>query len=550
MVRSKVLGWLLLIGSTMSGWAQDRYMVFFSDKDQVTYSVDEPSAFLSERSLARRAKHNVEVSEQDLPVDADYVQQVAATGVKVFFTTKWFNGVLAEMTTAQTTAVGALPFVDSVQLVGLGAKLQETPGGYEVADTFLEPSNASRTTEVQLSMLDADEMHEDGYRGEGMLIAVFDSGYPGVNAYHPFEHIFAEDRLLGTRDFIGNSGNVFQYNNHGASVLFNIAADYQELIGTAPKASYVLCVTEDLDGEYRIEEYNWVFAAEYADSLGVDVINTSLGYFDFTLNEMDYTYADMDGNTTVIARAAELASAKGMLVVVSAGNEATESWKYITSPGDARGVLTVGSVTSSYHKSSFSSVGPTADGRIKPDVCALGSSAVVFKANPNSEGFATNGKIENGSGTSFSAPQMAGFAAGVWQANPDWTNTEVIESIKMAGTNYANPDSLFGYGVPKYRMAVTGTIIQAVDVFDEQINVYPNPFTDNKVTLDFGEVTLKGKLEILVQDAKGGRIFHDKLDGRHVPNSLEIMIEPTGNGVYFLTLRSKQFKKTVKLVKI
>ncbi|WP_258097145.1 S8 family peptidase [Marinoscillum pacificum] len=550
MGRNKVLLSCLMLVAMLITSAQDRYMVFFSDKANVGYSIDHPEEFLTSRAIARREKHGIAITEQDLPVDQNYINQVADKGVDVFFSTKWFNGVLAQMTASQATSVGQLSFVDSVVYIAGGTRLLTTPGTYTVAETFLDPESVNSNTEVQLAMLGADDMHEDGFEGQGMMIAVFDSGFPGVNKYKPFEHIFAEDRLVATRDFIANSGNVFQYNTHGASVFSNIASDYLDVIGTAPKASFVLCVTEDVKSEYWIEEYNWLFAAEFADSLGVDVINGSLGYSTFSDKNMDYTYEDMNGQNTLVAKAANIASQKGMIVVVSAGNEGNGSWKYITSPGDAKDILTVGSVTSGYNKSSFSSVGPTADGRIKPDVCAMGTSASIFNASLSTSGETTSARITTGNGTSFSSPQIAGFAAAIWQANPEWTNEEVMESIRMSGTSSLVPDSLYGFGVPKYRLAVNGATIDAVDVFEDKLKVYPNPFSEDKVTLDFGDLKLKGKLEILIKDMEGKSIYHNKIDGQEIPNNLEIAIDPTVNGVYFLILRTKRFNKTVKLVKI
>ena len=550
MGRNKVLLSCLMLVAMLITSAQDRYMVFFSDKANVDYSIDNPEEFLTARAIARREKQSIAITEQDLPVNQNYINQVADKGVDVFFSTKWFNGVLAQMTTSQATSVAQLTFVDSVVYIAGGTRLLTTPGSYTVAETFLDPENVNSNTDVQLAMLGADDMHDDGYEGQGMMIAVFDSGFPGVNKYKPFEHIFAEDRLVATRDFIANSGNVFQYNTHGASVFSNIASDYLDVIGTAPKASFVLCVTEDVKSEYWIEEYNWLFAAEFADSLGVDVINGSLGYSTFSDKNMDYTYEDMNGQNTLVARAANIASQKGMIVVVSAGNEGNGSWKYITSPGDAKDVLTVGSVTSGYNRSSFSSVGPTADGRIKPDVCAMGTSASIFNASLSTTGETTSARITTGNGTSFSSPQIAGFAAAIWQANPEWTNLEVMESIRMSGTSSLVPDSLYGFGVPKYRLAVNGATIDAVDVFEGKLTVYPNPFSEDKVTLDFGDLKLKGKLEISIKDMEGKSIYHKKIDGEEIPNNLEIAIDPTVNGVYFLILRTKRFNKTVKLVKI
>lgn len=522
--------------------AQDRYMVFFSDKDQVPYSVDQPEDFLSERSIARRLKMDIAITDQDLPVDESYVAQVAAKGAEVYFRSKWFNAVLTQMSGGIVSAVGNLPFVDSVVYVAKDIKL--ATGGeenYTVPEAFLDLEGQGSSTLTQLSMLGVDQMHEDGFRGENMLIAVFDSGFPGINEYKPFEHIFNENRLVGTRDFVKNSGNVFQYHSHGASVFSCIGASQGEDIqGTAPNASFVLCVTEDVSNEYRIEEYNWLFAAEFADSIGVDVINSSLGYSTFSDAEMNYSYADLDGKTTIISRVAKIASDKGMVVVVSAGNEGSSNWKYITGPADVEEVLTVGSVNSTYQKARHSSYGPTADGRIKPDVMAMGGSTAIFRS----------GEYTEGGGTSYASPQMAGFAAGIWQAHPDWSNQDVIEAIKMSGSNVLAPDTAVGFGVPNYYVAVNGATIAAADVFQDKLKVYPNPFAEGRINLDFGNVTLKGEVEILIRDVNGKKLYSQKYNGRELPNQLEIEINPIGNGVYFLMLQTRKFKKTVKLIKI
>ncbi|RED94367.1 putative secreted protein (Por secretion system target) [Marinoscillum furvescens DSM 4134] len=523
-------------------WAakgQDRYMVFFSDKDNVPYSLEQPDAFLSDRAIARRSAQGIAITVQDLPVDTEYVAQVEGEGADVFFTSRWFNAALVQMDDTQRISVTNLPFVDSVTYIAKGAVLSHDLGGYEVPQDFLDPDRVSGNSHTQLTMLGAKDMHEDGFTGEGKVIAVFDAGFPGVNVYKPFEHIFTENRLIGTKDFIRNSGNVFQYNAHGTAVLSCIGGMYEEVFsGTAPDASYILCVTEDVENEYRIEEYNWLLAAEYADSAGADVINASLGYSTFSDGSMDYTYQDMNGKNTIVARAASYAADRGIVVVVSAGNEGNGSWKYITSPGDADDVLTVGSVDSRYERSGFSSFGPTADGRIKPDVSAMGTFTSIFTVG-QSRGEVVSGMITTGNGTSFAAPQIAGFAAATWQANPDWNSQQVIESIKLSGSNADEPNSEIGYGVPKYESEVPGAF-----------TVYPNPFKDNMIFVEFGNVEIKGRLTIDLQDTKGNKIFSTKLSARDRLDRIEIEVKPSENGTYFLTLHSRGFKKTVKLIKI
>ena len=518
----------------------NRYMVFFSDKDQVPFSIDAPENFLSPKAIERREKADIAITGQDLPVDRSYVELVNAAGADVFFTSRWFNAALVQMDEGLLADLNALTFVDSVSFIAPGAKLSLAQKTVEIPEVFTDPNPINANSDVQLALLGVDEMHEDGYRGQGMTIAVFDDGFFGVNKFKPFEHLFNKERILGWKDFVENSGNVFRYDDHGSASLSCIAAMHEQMKGTAPEANYLLCVTEDVKNEY-----NWLLAAEYADSAGVDIISSSLGYSTFDNQEMNYTYSDLNGKNTIITQAARLAADRGILVVVSAGNEGNGSWKYITAPADAQGVIAVGSVGSTGTKSGFSSVGNTSDGRIKPDVVALGSFTTVFFSSTGDDG-----RISSGSGTSFAAPQIAGFAAGVWQANPDWTNHEVMRAIKYSGNNALSPDSLVGFGLPSYRLAVQGALLSATDILDDKITIFPNPFNEDRFQIDFGGMKLRDDLSISVVDMKGVVIYSSQISRKELPDQLEINLSSSQQGVYFLILQSKKIKKTVKLIKI
>ncbi|MDH5610738.1 MAG: S8 family serine peptidase, partial [Cyclobacteriaceae bacterium] len=446
------------------GVAQDRYMVFFSDKNNSPFAVDQPADFLSARSIERRQKQGISVVTQDLPVNASYIQQVAATGAAVYFSSRWMNAVLVEAVATQLDAINLLTFVDSTQYVAKGTRLLSSPTGYTVPTVFAPPVASGSTSDLQVGMLDVDNMHLDGYRGENMVIAVLDGGFMGADQYQVLEKIHTENRLLDVQDFVRNSGDPFQYSGHGTSVLSTMAAEYTGFTGTAPKAAYLLYVTEDVASEYRIEEYNWLFAAERADSAGADIIHTSVGYRDFTDATMNYQYADLNGQTAVITRAANLAFERGMVVVTSAGNEGNSSvWPYVTYPADGNFILAVGSITSSYQKSSFSSIGPTADGRVKPDVMALGTQTTILSAD---------GFIGMSNGTSYSAPLVSGFVAGLWQAHPEWTNRDVVNTVRMTSSRALQPDMEYGYGVPSYRNAVLGNVLSVNKILNENVTVY------------------------------------------------------------------------------
>ncbi len=547
MGRCKILFFFVFVFvSSLAFGQKDRYAVFLSDKDKVAYSIDQPEVFLSQRAIDRRERMGIEITDMDFPVDMDYITQVKETGAEVYFSSKWFNALIVQMTESQRVSVQSLSFVDSVVFIALGERLLKTTSVPTIASTFKPPSKVNASTKTQLRLIDVDEMHKDGFNGEGVLIAVFDDGFQGVNEFEPFGSLHKENRLVATKDFITNSGNVFQFDDHGSSVLSCIAADYgDELRGTAPKASFILCVTEDKTDEYRIEEYNWLLAAEFADSAGVDVINGSLGYSTFSSIDsrpsMSYSLKDMDGKTTVVARAATMASDRGIVVVVSAGNEGNGSWGHMTSPGDVENILTIGSVNSSGVRSSFSSYGPTADGRIKPDVVALGSSATIFYMSSG------DGVIESGNGTSFSSPMMAGFAANLIQAYPTWSNTRVMEAIRATGNRSTVPDTLLGYGVPQYPLKEYNNVLATIE--DEMV-IYPNPFDEDIITIDFGNMVFDRTLYIQLYDMYGKELYLKEVSPKDFSSKLDLEFPDLGSAVYLLSLRSRKFKKTKQLKKL
>jgi serine protease AprX len=469
-VRNRIQIFVWVFFSWFAEAQANRYMVFFRDKAGTPYSMTNPSAYLSQKALDRRAMQGISIVENDLPVNPAYVTQLSATGAEVIYRSKWFNAAMVSCDASLVTAITALSFVSAVELVAPGNQ----PAGGRNREVKGKHSRQEEATSLQLLMLGIDRMHEDGFRGEGISIAVFDSGFSGVNVTQPFASIFTENRYESVSyNYLTRNQQVFNTDDHGTRVLSVIAAEQTGAFsGGADKALIQLYVTEDIASEYRIEEYYWLLAAERADSAGVQIINSSLGYNTFDLSSMNYTKEQMDGKTAVVTRAAVLASSKGIIVVTSAGNEGTDpNWRIVTAPADADDVLAVGSVNSGGLRSGSSSIGPTSDNRIKPDVMAQGVATSVIRAN---------GSITTNSGTSFSAPLITSLVAGLWQRYPFMTSTELMEVVRTTASQGLTPDNLLGYGIPNYN-AVVSSLEQVQQ--DENVAVFPNPVSGNTVTI-------------------------------------------------------------------
>jgi subtilisin family serine protease len=526
------MGWsniriaLLFTCVASSGWAQvNRYVVFFKDKVDNGYTVDSPDQFLSQRSISRRIRQGIAVNQQDLPVTEAYVQSVRDAGAKTFFKTKWMNGVLVQCNEVLIPIIQSLPFVDRVEFVAPNERLL-TGGRKRTAFKTKDVKTAS-STQVQLQMIGLDEMHSGGYEGDDIIIGIFDGGFQGVNTAAPFQHIFNQGRinLTASKDFVTNSNDVFQYDDHGTQV-FSVIAAYQDgfYIGGSYEADYQLYVTEDVITEYRVEEYNWLFAAERADSAGVDVVNSSLGYYNFDQPSMDYPKVAMDGKTTVVTRAAQMLADRGVVVVCSAGNEGGIAWQIITAPADAKDVLAIANVNSAGMRSGSSSIGPSADGRIKPDVAALGVNTSVIRPT---------GALGTASGTSLASPLVASLAAGVWQRYPSLTNLEVMDAIRKSANQATSPDNLLGYGIPNFKAVVNYLErTEQKNIFE----VYPNPVTRDTITISPFDPTQVTSCRIELVNAQG-QVVHEKLTNFSWANRVySTSISSLAAGIYFVRI--------------
>lgn len=534
-MRQLILSVIVLL--TGDAWAQtNRYFVFFKDKNNSPYSISDPGLFLTQKSIARRAKAGVSVSVEDLPVNSSYVSQVKALGVNTYFTSKWWNGVLVQANVSKVSAIQSLPFVLKIEFVAPGTLL--IGGRQSSPDKGNQNESINAQNDFQLQQLQLDKMQQDGYRGEGVDVAQFDSGWRGVNLAGPFQHLVQEGRIKSVFNFVKNTANVYSDDDHGTEVLSVMGAlSPSSFIGGVYKANFHLFETEDKLTEYRIEEYNWAFAAERADSLGIDVINSSLGYSTFDDPAMDYTIFDLTGKKAVVTITARKAVEKGMIVVTSAGNDGNNSfWKFITTPADGEGVIAVGSTTSMGVKSSFSSIGPTTDLRIKPDAVALGSGTAVIKSD---------GAAGSASGTSFASPLVACLAAGLVQAFPTSSPFQIYQAIIRSASIYKTPNNQLGYGIPNFTIAKS--YLTYGDLKDD-VSIFPNPISTSNLNLLFKEPAGQ-QVSVTIFDLYGKVVSDATVEVNWSNNPLQYNFTNLPNGVYILRIKSDRINLTTRLVK-
>lgn len=432
---------LLFIGLTNSVVVSKtyKYRIQLRDKKETTFTLENPEKYLSERALERRRKQGLGIDSTDLPVCKTYIDKITGQGGKVLLTSKWNNTILVQ-TPDEETAEKFIEnaFVESVKQVWVSPNAEfprNKDRKNEVTNEWSKIDEFYGVAAEQIRMHHGDSLHNAGFRGKGMHIAVIDAGYYNVDKMKFFKKL----DILGTKDFVNPDSDIYAEHNHGLKVLSCMAVNMPNvMVGTAPEASYWLLRSEDNDTEQPAEEDYWAAAMEFADSVGVDVVNTSLGYYSFDNPEYNYEYKDLDGSTSLMSASASMAARKGILLVCSAGNSGASSWKKITPPGDAFDVITVGAVNTDGVNADFSSVGNTADGRIKPDVMAVGFRTSIA---------GTNGGTAYGNGTSFSCPIFCGLVTCLWQACPWLTVKDIIEVVHRASDRYDYPDNIFGYGV-------------------------------------------------------------------------------------------------------
>jgi hypothetical protein len=522
---------------------QEKYFVLFTDKSGTPYSIENPSEFLTHKSIERRNKQGIEITERDLPVSGAYIDQVKETGANILYSLRWFNGIVVETYSVEMALqIANLSSVCRMEMIfepGYKSQLLEEEDIFQIysfkrddADFYYYGSSS-----IQVKMLNGHVLHNMGYRGNGMTIALLDAGFYNVNSLPAFDSINSEGRIIYTKDFVNSTSNIFEEHTHGMIVLSAMAGNIPgELIGTAPEANYILIRTEDANNEQIIEEYNWAAGAELADSLGADVINSSLGYNIFDAAWQNYTYNDLNGQTTPSARAAKIAADVGMLVVISAGNEGSSSWKYISTPADGINCISVGAVDKNGQYVSFSSTGPSADGRLKPEVVAMGKGTVIQSPT---------GLIGSVNGTSLSAPIISGLAACLWQACPNLSAVELSNSIFLTASNINTPNFQIGYGMPNFQKALEFLNILPQDN-NTPLKIFPNPSTGKVNIMLPWQFNSELSLWLLTST---GKVLYNK---KNTPESSTFYInipENCPSGLYLIKLSSEYGTKFGKVIK-
>lgn len=549
-----VLCHLMIQGQTEEG----KYFVYFNDKPDM--DVNHPEQFLSKRAIQRRAKYGIPIQKRDFPVNPEYVLNLKnLDGVEVLNVSKWLNGTSISISHDLNYSLTDLPFVKEVVYVASSDSKKRSSADrsadklslgadYSIVDLKNTQSNETNYGEAELniSSIHGTTLHQEGYKGEGMLIAVMDAGFVDTDQHFAFTKLRNENRIIATRDFVHPNRQVDIYNEsvHGTSVLSTMASDVKDYyVGTAPNANYALIRTENRFAEELIEEFNWVSGAEYADSLGVDVLNSSLSYVDFDNPIWDHPYSEMDGKTTVVARGAAVAADCGILIVTSNGNDGNDNnYRHLGSPADAFNVLAVGAVDRDLEYASFSSLGYTFDGRVNPGVVAFGKKVMIAYQN---------NKFATGSGTSYSSPIIAGMATCLLQKYPLMSNTLCIELLEKYATNSDEPNPKIGYGIPNIQKIDEYLQSQLTIIGEEELGicVYPNPCYTSHIKVSALKTILSPSV-ITIRDVYGSILKTERVYIKEgIGCDLSVDGLPVGLYLIDLELNNRVIRKKFVLAK-
>lgn len=524
-----------------SAFSQEDAWVYFNAKPNMQAFFDNPLSELSQRSLNRRIAQNIALDSKDAPMHQPYIDQITSTeGIFVLAKSKWFNALHVQGSEDDIRALTNLSFVERVDFAN---RLLNNPLRASTPQKAFKKMPKKFETDVvfnygdsgnQIQMLNGHLLHEQNYTGTGKIIAVMDGGFPGVNTASPFSRLRDNNQILGGYDYVNRNADFYTGISHGTLVLSTMGGYKEdELVGTAPDASYYLFITEDGNNEWPLELSLWVEAAEEADRLGADILTTSLGYTEFDNPNYNFTYNDMNGVTAFISKGVDMAFSRGMISVNSAGNSGNDPWQFISAPADAIHALAIGAVDSAGDYASFSSQGPSFDNRVKPDVVAQGQESVLSF---------TNGSIGTASGTSFSGPIMAGMIACLWQALPNKKNSEIVQLVKESASLYTNPNNELGYGIPDFNLALNNALLNVNSSTINEFLLYPNPVNE-MIT-----ISLPSRFEsatFSLYNTIGQLILTKNLT---IQNS-KVELNGIQSGMYLYTLQSKSSIQSGKISK-
>lgn len=546
MIKNLLFGVFFLVVIKISN-AQEHAWIYLDSKENVTTYLANPLTMLTQRAIDRRSAHGISIDYSDVPVTPSYITDISnASGITYVGHSKWLNAIHVTGSQANITALtSTFSYISSIEFaddsLNFSGNLPDEVSNNVVPNKFPVEESAIvydyGLAANQIEMFNCHKLHELDFTGTGIHMAIIDAGFPNVDTNAGFDRIRTNGQILGGYDFVNDSSNFYTGHSHGSNVLSFIGGYYDggtNYVGSAPNASFYLFISEDVSSETPAEETYWVMAAERADYYGVDILNTSLGYYAFDDNRYNYDYnMHLDGNTTFITRGAEIAFSKGMIVVNSAGNEGNNSgWDgRIVAPADGPNVLTVGAVNASGNYASFSSRGPSSDNRLKPDVAVQGQSAYYIT---------TGGSVSSGNGTSYSSPLLAGGIACLWQALPGKTNAEIIQYVKESSSIYSTPNYQLGYGIPDLDQA---RLLSVPDIDQHgSLTIYPNP-SSNVVFVRFPQDL--DWVNVEVYDILGKKMM------KNVVSSDNNMLDTSSlsSGVYLVRLSVNEITQTFKLIK-
>lgn len=525
--------------SSSLAFAQRDALVFFTDKARVNSYLASPQTMLTKKALDRKEQHGTSLDVRDVPVNEIYISALKnSDGIQVLAKSKWMNCAFVNGSRENIQNLLNLNFIRTIEFADSAQNMASIElthiAKLDVKSEKVNYNYGSALTQTE--MIAIDKLHMQDFLGQGMSIAIMDSGFPNIAENPAFSGLNVQNRLLGTYDFVLRQENVEGTGTHGSIVLSDMAGNLNNtFMGTSPEASYYLFRTEFAPTENPVEEAWWVEALERADSLGVDVVNTSLGYRDFDDPAYNHSYQDLDGKTTLAARGANIAFEKGLLIVTSAGNDGQGDFKTVATPADSPNVLSIGAVDANGSYAQFSSIGPTVDGRVKPDLMAQGEATAVVD---------TSGQIDFVNGTSFSSPIIAGAVACLWQALPTLNNFEIMQLVRESASQFQNPTDEMGYGIPDFEMALNNgqLLTNENKLLQEEFVLYGNP-VENSLTISLPKLILEGKIQFF--DLLGQEVMDVKLSS---PIN-RIDVSPLTTGIYIALVSSGDKVATFKVIK-